>query len=241
MDLLTKTRQSAKRNKIILIFAILFAVVLIGSLSFARLPISARQLGFVCDSRACRPTVVPEGVSGMSFSEGAIDLTGDGLLEIIRLENGRLLVFQDKEEIWKSDPSWQVADAALGDPNGDGRNDILVALWKPDQEGNLTSHPFIVAYRGGRVKTIWGGSAVAQGIHELMLADVDGDGVQELIVLESAWPGEGPEALLRTLSVWDWHGWGFILRWRGEPGRYHNLGFAPHPTDGGTIIIEVLR
>lgn len=241
MDLLTKIKQPVKRSKIILIIAIIFAVALIGSLSFARLPISARQLGFVCDSRACHPTAVPEDVSGMPFSEGAIDLTGDGLLEIIRLENGRLLVFHDEEEIWKSDPSWQVADAALGDPNGDGRNDIQVALWKPDQEGILTSHPFIVGYRGGRLKTIWGGSAVAHGIHELLLADVDGDGVQELIVLESAWPGEGPEALFRTLSVWDWHGWGFTLRWRSEPGRYHNLGFAPDPTDGGIIIIEAFR
>jgi hypothetical protein len=48
-------------------------------------------------------------------------------------------------------------------------------------------------------------------------------GLHELIVLESADMQAGPGATLRTLSVWDWHGWGFNLRWRSEAGQYSNL------------------
>ena len=157
------------------------------------------------------------------FTESAIDLTGDGIPETILREDETLRVLQGDVEIWRSDPAWRVVDAALGDPNDDGRYEILAALWKPGEDGVLGSHPFIIGHRGGTVKVIWGGSAVTYGIHEIALADVDGDSVQELLVLESAQPGDGLDAVQRTLSVWDWHGWGFNLRWRSEPGRYRDL------------------
>jgi hypothetical protein len=238
VNLYGNVKRPEKPRRMVIVFAVIFAVAILpGALNINRQQTFLQQIGYVCDNRACRPAVVPGGEAGEPFREGVIDLTGDGISEIVRREDNRLFIFQDGVKIWSSNPSWQVVDAALGDPNDDGRNDIMVALWKPDQDGVLTSHPFIVGYRGGLIKTIWGGSAVAYGIHELLLADVDGDGVQELIVIESAHPGEGLEALLRTLSVWDWHGWGFTLRWRSEPGRFCNLGFAPDPS-GGIIIIE---
>ncbi len=169
------------------------------------------------------------------FTAGAIDLTGDGVPETILREGETLRVLQGDVEIWRSDPAWRVVDVALGDPNDDGRYEILAALWKPDDAGVLTSHPFIIGHRGGAVKVIWGGSAVTYGIHETALADVDGDGVEELLVLESARPGDGLDAAQRTLSVWDWHGWGFNLRWRSEAGRYRNLGLA----EGDIIVVTV--
>jgi len=59
--------------------------------------------------------------------------------------------------------------------------------------------------------------------------------VEELIVLESARSGDGPDATARTLSVWDWHGWGFNLRWRSDPGRYRNLSL----TEDDVIVVTV--
>jgi hypothetical protein len=162
-----------------------------------------------------------------ALREKEVDLTGDGLPEEIGFEANSLTVLKDGIRVWQSPPAWIVVDYALGDPNDDGRSEILVALWKPGDDGILRSHPFIVGFRGGRYKTIWGGSAVTYGIHELLLADLDGDGRQELIVLESVDPEAGPGATLRTLSVWDWHGWGFNLRWRSKPGQYSDLSLAP--------------
>ena len=198
----------------------------------ACLPRSAQQVGFACDRQTCWAVDPPAGNASAPFTAGDIDLTGDGVPETILRENESLRVLQGDAEIWRSDPAWRVVDAALGDPNDDGRYEILAALWKPDDTGVLTSHPFIIGHRGGAVKVLWGGSAVAHGIHEITLADVDGDGVEELLVLESARPGDGPDAAQRTLSVWDWHGWGFNLRWRSETGRYRDLG----STEDGVIV-----
>lgn len=215
--------------------AALLMLAALGLATLAHLSRSTRQVGFACDRQRCWPVDPPAASVDAAFTEGAIDLTGDGLPETVLLEGETLRALQGSGEIWRSDPAWRVVDAALGDPNDDGRYEILAALWKPDDTGALTSHPFIIGHRGGAVKVIWGGSAVAHGLHEIALADVDGDGVEELVVLDSAHPGAGPDAAQRTLSVWDWHGWGFNLRWRSEPARYHNL----RVTEGGFITAQV--
>ena len=90
-----------------------------------------------------------------------------------------------------------------------------------DETGAQRSHPFIIGFRSGIYRDIWGGSAVVDPIYEVELGDVDGDGSQELIVLEGAARNE------RAISVWDWHGWGFSLRWRSPAGYYQDLVFIP--------------
>jgi hypothetical protein len=223
--------------------AALLALVALGMAILTYPMHSAQPVAFACDRQTCWAVDAPAAgvdaplTAGAPFTAGAIDLTGDGVPETILREEEALRVLQNDVEIWRSDPAWRVVDAALGDPNDDGRYEILAALWKPDEEGDgnagvLTSHPFIIGHRGGTLKVIWGGSAVTYGIHEVALADVDGDGVEELLVLESAQPGDGLDAEQRTLSVWDWHGWGFNLRWRSEAGRYRTLGF----TEEGVIV-----
>jgi hypothetical protein len=108
---------------------------------------------------------------------------------------------------------------ALGDPNDDGRGELLLALWKRDAEGVPRSHPFLIGYREGAYRVLWGGSAVVDPILEVELGDVDGDGVQELVVLEDMDND-------RAVSVWRWHGWGFSLLWRSPPGRYRDLALV---------------
>ena len=211
---------------------------------------------YTCDTTGCQKALITENLQSAlpgelstlkhkPFREGQADLTGDGTLETITLDEGLILVRQKGEEIWRSEPDWQVVDLALGDPDNDGRTDIIAALWKEDEEGNLQSHPYIFAHRGGRVKLIWGGSAVTYPIQELILADIDGDSLQELVVLETAEAGDDREAVLRTLSVWDWRGWHYSLRWRSEPGNYHNLHFIPSTTEeegkSGFLIVDTGR
>lgn len=201
-----------------------------GSL-LAQLEPSPRRLCFACDNETCRsfePSrwATQQAGSGL-FWDGSIDLTGDGLPEDVRRVGKEVIIHQDGVEAWRSPPTWQVVDLALGDPNDDGRSELLLALWKPGLDGlessdsgkehTLRSRPFVVGYRGGDYRTLWGGSAVADPIHEVELGDIGGDGAQELIVLE------GDDHRQRTVSVWRWHGWGFSLIWRSHPGKYWDL------------------
>ena len=198
----------------------------------ARLEPSPRRLCFACNDETCRSletsrwAATQQEASGL-FWDGSIDLTGDGLPERVQRVGEQVIIHQDGVEAWRSPATWRVVDLAPGDPNDDGRSELLLALWKPGLDGlessgsgkehTLRSRPFVVGYRGGDYRTLWGGSAVANPIHEVELGDVDGDGAQELVVLD------GDDRRQRTVSVWRWHGWGFSLIWRSHPGQYWDL------------------
>ncbi len=110
------------------------------------------------------------------------------------------------------------ARSCPGDPDGDGRGDLVLALEKPDQKGVIQSHPFVIGYRGGVYRTVWGGSPVRDPVKEVELADINGDGQAELLVLEEERGGKG-----RAVTVWHWHGWGFSLDWRSEYAEYEQM------------------
>ncbi len=178
-------------------------------------PASAR-IAFACDEASCHPVDRTQEKENQTesglFWGGEIDLTGDGLPERVRRIGDRAVIYQDNVEVWRSPDTWRVVDLALGDPNDDGRHELLLAFWRPDDDGVPRSQPFIVGYRGGIYRTVWGGSPVDNPIYEVALGDVDGDGREDLVVLEE-----------RAVAVWRWHGWGFSLMWRSPPGRYQDL------------------
>ena len=174
-------------------------------------------LAYACQPQGCtRSGEAPAG-DGI-FSSGAIDLTGDGQPERVKLEKERVLVYHGQQLAWQSPPEWHVHDLALGDPDDDGRFDLLLALQKQDAAGAWRSQPFIIGYRGGIYRQVWGGSPVSEPLREVELADVDGDGLEELLVLD-----EVPGSAQQTLGMWDWNGWGFSLAWRSPAGSYQDL------------------
>jgi hypothetical protein len=192
---------------------------------------------YACDRAGCRAlTVAPYGAAQrpaapVRFESGEIDLTGDGVPERIVRKGAQVIVEASGAEVWRSPSHWDVVDVALGDPNDDGRGEILLAFWRPDDDGVPGSHPFIVGFRGGIYRTLWGGSAVTDSIHEIALGDVDGDGAQNLVVIETS-------GAKRDVAVWRWHGWGFSLVWRSEAGNYHDLIILPGE-DGSPDTIQV--
>ncbi|MCD6287175.1 MAG: hypothetical protein J7M39_14800 [Anaerolineae bacterium] len=207
-------------------------------------PPSNNILCFTCTEVTCEPAAPatcgePPGQqtgtgSEARFISGELDLTGDGVPELVRRVGTQVRIEGDGGEVWRTPPNWDVVDVALGDPNDDGRGELLLAFRREDNKGISRSHPFIVGYREGTYRTLWGGSAVRDPIHEVALDDLDGDGVQELVVLESC--GEDS----RAVTVWRWHGWGFSLQWRSEPGAYSDLVLVSGG-DGLPASIRVTR
>jgi hypothetical protein len=144
----------------------------------------------------------------------------------------------DAPLVWHNEAAnWRIARIVAGDPNDDGRIEFVLLLWKPDDEGILRSHPFIMGWRGGHYRIIWGGSATTTPIQDLALTDVEHDGKHELVVLEG---GSRPGDIATTVSVWRWHGWGFQLEWRSPPGRWNTLALEDLTGDGRVEIITAL-
>jgi hypothetical protein len=195
-----------------------------------------QRIGFACHRTGaeviCQPAEVPQNSQTGPFWSGTIDLTGDGLPELIHREGEQIVIYSEGVEVWRGLPEWRVVDLALGDTTDDGRLEAILALWKEEDDGVPRSHPFIIAHRGGRYTLLWGGSPVAFPIYELELGDVTGDGVNNLVVLEETADGQQ-----RTISVWRWHGWGYTLLWRSPPGPYRDLILLP-AVEGEQAVIS---
>jgi poly-gamma-glutamate synthesis protein (capsule biosynthesis protein) len=171
------------------------------------------------------------GTASGIFRSGQIDLDGDRQPEEIRLANFRVSIRAHGRIDWQSPPEWRVLDLALGDPDGDGRGDLILAMEKLDKKGVIQSHPFVIGYRGGVYRTVWGGSPVRDPVKEVELADVNGDGQAELLVLEEERGGKG-----RAITIWHWHGWGFSLDWRSDYAGYEQMTVS-----GQNIWVKKLR
>ncbi len=192
----------------------------------------AQRTGFACSKESCWAIPASETSRRGAFFSGAIDLTGDGVNEIVRRTDGEVQILDAREVVWRSPPEWEVVDLALGDPNDDGRFEAILAIERTAAGGKTVSQPFVIGYRGGTYHDLWGGSPVHAPVLEVELGDVDGDGAEELIVLEAS-----PDRPERYVSVWRWHGWGFSLVWRSPPGSYRDLILVPAP--GGKQDVAV--
>jgi poly-gamma-glutamate capsule biosynthesis protein CapA/YwtB (metallophosphatase superfamily) len=171
---------------------------------------------------------------------GQIDMKGDGEAERITLQSGTLHIYEEDRDVYTSHPSWQVVDASVGDPNQDGRFEVLMLLWKEDAPGApVTTHPFIVGYRNGQYQVIWGGSATAAWVQAVGVADVDGDHLDELVTVERD-AGALPCEDRYRVVVTRWNGWGFVRQWASAYGYFDALAFKPR-SEGGEPLAIVAR
>ena len=145
------------------------------------------------------------------------DLTRDGIPECV------LLVWRP----WRDWPIMKWSDtpspiAANRDAQGDSAHIILVEA-QPTERG----------YR-----ELWAGSALVVPIVQLATGDVDGDGWDELVVLEGDYDS-GRDGPARHVAVWRWNGFGFTLDWRSPPGRL--VALALSDLDGNEIFEILVR
>jgi len=192
------------------------------------------RLAFACQEDACQPVAAPSAEPAGRFYSGQIDLTGDGVVETVRREGEQVVVYEAGTAVWRSPAEWRVVDVALGDPNDDGRYEIMLAIWRRDGAGYERSQPYIVGYRGGRYDLLWGGRPVADPIQALALGDVDGDGVEELVVLAEGAAGT-------AVAVWQWQGWTFSLQWRSAPGNYDEMALVAGVGERPLITVSLVQ
>lgn len=194
-------------------------------------------------SLAVLPIGSPEAPAVKSCREAILD---DGQTCLL-LQEGLLYVYLGGHLAWTSDPAWDVRQFVVADVDNDGEQEAAVVLWKPFrrepdifydtfgfpspwEEGSQRNHLFIYGWREDEWKPLWCSSPIADPIVELAVGDVDGDGANELVVLEGSYVDTLHEPA-RHVAVWRWNGWGFALQSRSPAGRYENLSLSHADSD----------
>lgn len=168
------------------------------------------------------------------------DLRGDGHPLWVTLDSRGIVEVRETASrasklLWQNEsPAWQVRRIATGDADGDGRADLLLALWKPDAQGVLRSYPFLVGYRGGAFRVIWGGSPTPMGLQDVRVGDIDGDGDDEVVLLEG---GARPGDTGQRISVLRWDHWMLGVAWRSPLGHYQAIDLRDPDADGALEIL----
>lgn len=155
------------------------------------------------------------------------DLDGDQVMERYVLADHQLVICEDDRELWRSPADWRVTSFHITDVTHDGRPDLLLVVWKKGSFGTarpfwhtgpndeLTCHLYVYNLVNKDLKPRWMSSALDQPIKDLGIADIDGDGLNELLVTGygnrrlQLFKPDSPEG---EAAVWQWRDWGFY-RW----------------------------
>lgn len=155
------------------------------------------------------------------------DLDNNGMIEEYVLTDHCLTVREDDQIIWQSPQGWSVDSFALGDIDNDGSNNLVISLWKKGSFGEIKpfwfqgednsykNHLFVLSLIDNTFKSVWCSSNLDHPIISFVISDVDGDGLNELVVQEGKYrriKGEcyalDNRAAPRTV-IWQWQEWGF--------------------------------
>ena len=139
------------------------------------------------------------------------------------------MISSNGQAIWQSPESWQVIQAGITDLNHDDVPEVALLVWRPfrpwpvdkwlpyggriasfqDERGN-SCHIILIGWIDGLFREIWAGSALAEPVKSFSAADLNGDGLQELITLEGKYSDPESESA-HDMKVWEWNGFGFSV------------------------------
>jgi hypothetical protein len=138
----------------------------------------------------------------------------------------------DGKVLWQSPDEWRVSEAEIADLNHDGIYEVVLLVWRAFQPwpvdeilpygGRIESHQnhegqscqlILIGWQRDDYREIWAGSALANPISNVMVADLDGDGLMELAALENDYDAKQKGG---QLTIWRWIGFGFSLLDRSE-------------------------
>lgn len=155
------------------------------------------------------------------------DLNRDGREDEIVLFNGGVEIRSDERVLFRSNPAWRVEQAEFGDLNRDGKPEAVLLVWRDfepwpidrllpaggriagfhDAAGQ-SCHIILIGWGKNGVREAWAGSALADPVREFIIADLDGDGRQELVTMDGDY--QSPRYLpAKAVKIWEWNGFGF--------------------------------
>lgn len=161
------------------------------------------------------------------------DLDGDSLSECLVFEGQTLQITNcNGHVLWQSPHDWHVSEALIADMNHDGIKEAVLLVWRafrpwPTDQfmlhgGRIQNHQniegqscqlILIGWQKGAYREIWAGSALANPISNIRAADLDGDGLIELVALENDYDSNNKRG---QITVWRWVGFVFSLLNRSE-------------------------
>lgn len=168
------------------------------------------------------------------LKEEQADLDNNSFPEIYTLKNNRLTITIGDNNVWQSPADWRVDNFILADSNNDGIVEINLSVWKIGDFGtsqpfwiknndlSLKNHFFIFSFVKGKIQPLWQSSNLEAPNCDFMFADVDGDGRNDLVVIEGDY-SQPPACQGNYAAVWKWNGWGFSNEWRSAQGDFSNV------------------
>jgi FG-GAP-like repeat len=207
------------------------------------------------------PSVVHPAVEADLDGDGRPESVrlSDGRAEII---SGGTVVWQSpaawqaphsSTEEWRG--AGRVSQAAIADLNRDGQPEVALLVRRPFQPWPMDSylphpgriadfhdaagfscHVILIGWGRQGYQEVWAGSAMSEPFLAFAAADLDGDGREELAALESDY-ADPPGAPARSLSVWEWNGFGFTLLAR-TPGPFRQMAVIVTPSGQPAIVTQ---
>lgn len=207
-----------KYYKWILIIIMIFLVILFlfffarGKISTSHIKIHKNKVTIYNDNEE----IIDKHVLKEKIKDYAIgDINGDKQVELIILTGSswikygkNLIIFSLEDEIkeigrkdfTKLNP-WKLA---IGDIDGDGKDEISIGVYKKSPFHQvMAKRPFIYSFTEGKIQPKWRGSRLSRPFTDYNFSDIDGDGIDEIVAIEILQDNR------KIINSYKWKGFGF--------------------------------